>query len=392
MQVKFGAIVTNGSGKIGGQFISSDRNGSSLRTKNFKAKNSQVNTISQRGIVSLMSRAWRELTEAQRQLWQSYAATLSLKNNGYGGAYLSGFQTFMQVNCSFYVDGDSIVTTPSFNLDALPVQIVSFGLGSLPVVPSRFAPIGGGLFVCLVPENDPLFDPSTPKALVCADNYITSSSVYQRNPLSSIYANGTYIGSSVNNTEIMANAGLSLFPLALFCIAYGGGGFSDWCFPSRDAALAIANGGKPSFLNPYDLIFSSTEVDSSNADVISLNANNYSSYGKNFTYPTVPVRFCSVPVSSGLVINLSSDLLSNIKVKVSVTKPVSIGISNPRNTFTDLGIFDSSSASKVDITAAYEAKFGSLSGLSGKIFIKAFVFDSVTKQRSNAFISSTTLS
>ena len=151
MQVKFGAIVTSDSGKIGGQFISGDRSGSSLRTKNFKAKNSQVNSISQRGIVALMARAWRELSEAQRQLWQSYAATQYSKNSVSGNSCLSGFQTFMQVNCSFYVDGDSIITQPTNILSALPVTIESFDYSNTSQTYTRGQAALGGVFLCLLP-------------------------------------------------------------------------------------------------------------------------------------------------------------------------------------------------------------------------------------------------
>lgn len=391
MQVKFGAIVTSGSGKIGGQFISGDRSGSSLRTKNFKAKNSQVNTISQRGIVAMMSRAWRELTEAQRQLWRSYAATQYSKSFSYGAASLSGFQTFMQVNCSFYVDGDSIIAQPQTMLSALPVTIESFVKASTTPVFSKFDEILGGYFICLLPSTDPLYDPAVPKALIAAKNFVTSAKAYQTKDFGRWYSSGRKIGSSLSNSAILISKGVTLSPLVFECIAYNGGGFSDWVFPSIDAMSSIIAEPTLDMYLAFNRMWSSTEENEFAA--VSINPVYKAMYSdfKADSYVTIPIRISAVPALPSLCINLSAELSGTLAVKVSVTKPVSVGISNPRNTFTDLGIFTSSVDNKIDITAAYIAKFGSLSGMSGKIFIKAFVFDSVTKQRSNAFISSTTL-
>lgn len=392
MQVKFGAIVTSGSGKIGGQFISGDRSGSSLRTKNFKAKNSQVNTISQRGIVSVVSRAWRELTEAQRQLWQSYVAAQYSKNFVYGATSLSGFQTFMQINCSFYVDGDSIITQPPTMLSALPVTIESFVKASTIPVFSKFDEILGGCFICLLPSTDPLYDPAIPKALIAAKNFVTIAKAYQTDDFEVWHSSGRKIGNSISNSAILVSKGVALSPLVFECIAYNGGGFSDWVFPSIDAMSAIIAEPTLDMYLAFNRMWSSTEENTfASVSINPVYKSLYSDF-KADSYVTIPVRISAVPALPSLCINLSTELSGTLAVKVSVTKPVSIGISNPRNTFTDLGIFDTSSDSKIDLTSAYEAKFGSLSGMSGKIFIKAFVFDSVTKQRSNAFVSSTILS
>lgn len=392
MQVKFGAIVTNGSGKIGGQFISSDRNSSSLRTKNFKAKNSQVNTISQRGIVAMMSRAWRELTEAQRQLWQSYATTQSLKNNGYGGDYLSGFQTFMQTNCSFYVDGDSVITEPSFNLNALPVRLLSFNSSNSSSSYNRGDDLGGGVFVCLLTESDPLYIAGKTIALILQKDYPNIEDFFQNNSSFSVNATGGFIGSSVENFNKMLNSIGSYSPIALAVSQLNLGGFSDWVIPSSAAILECAKEPLPVYWLSILNCWSSNEFNSSMAFYLPYGFSSMIPEAKMTSYSCAAVRFHEIQPNSSLYLNLSDNLPSGIKVKISVTKPVSIGISNPRNTFTDLGIFDTSSNSQINLTAAYEAKFGSLSGMSGKIFIKAFVFDSVTKQRSNAFISSTVLS
>ena len=69
MKLKFGAIVTDGRGKIGGHVASKNRSGAYLRTK---VTPSNPNTVAQaqaRGILASLSQGWGQLTDSQRQGW-----------------------------------------------------------------------------------------------------------------------------------------------------------------------------------------------------------------------------------------------------------------------------------------------------------------------------------
>lgn len=69
MKLKFGAIVTDGRGKIGGHVASKNRSGAYLRTK---VTPSNPNTVAQaqaRSILSSLSQGWSQLTDGQRQGW-----------------------------------------------------------------------------------------------------------------------------------------------------------------------------------------------------------------------------------------------------------------------------------------------------------------------------------
>ncbi len=69
MKLKFGAIVTDGRGKIGGHVASKNRSGAYLRTK---VTPSNPNTVAQaqaRGILASLSQAWGQLTDSQRKGW-----------------------------------------------------------------------------------------------------------------------------------------------------------------------------------------------------------------------------------------------------------------------------------------------------------------------------------
>ena len=69
MKLKFGAIVTDGRGKIGGHVASKNRAGAYLRTK---VTPSNPNTVAQaqaRGILASLSQGWGQLTDSQRNGW-----------------------------------------------------------------------------------------------------------------------------------------------------------------------------------------------------------------------------------------------------------------------------------------------------------------------------------
>ena len=71
MKIKFGAIVTDGRGKIGGHVASKNRSGAYMRTK---VTPSNPNTASQsqaRSILASASQNWRNLTDSQRKAWNN---------------------------------------------------------------------------------------------------------------------------------------------------------------------------------------------------------------------------------------------------------------------------------------------------------------------------------
>ena len=69
MKLKFGAIVTDGRGKIGGHVASKNRAGAYLRTKVTPSNPSSVAQTRARSILSSTSQMWQTLTESQRSGW-----------------------------------------------------------------------------------------------------------------------------------------------------------------------------------------------------------------------------------------------------------------------------------------------------------------------------------
>ena len=69
MKLKFGAIVTDGRGKIGGHVASKNRAGAYLRTKVTPSNPNTVAQMQARSILASLSQGWSQLTDSQRQGW-----------------------------------------------------------------------------------------------------------------------------------------------------------------------------------------------------------------------------------------------------------------------------------------------------------------------------------
>lgn len=69
MKLKFGAIVTDGRGKIGGHVASKNRSGAYLRTKVTPSNPNTVAQVQARSVLSSISQMWQTLTESQRSGW-----------------------------------------------------------------------------------------------------------------------------------------------------------------------------------------------------------------------------------------------------------------------------------------------------------------------------------
>ena len=69
MKLKFGAIVTDGRGKIGGHVASKNRAGAYLRTKVTPSNPQSVAQVQARSILASLSQTWQALTDSQRSGW-----------------------------------------------------------------------------------------------------------------------------------------------------------------------------------------------------------------------------------------------------------------------------------------------------------------------------------
>lgn len=114
MKIKFGAIIVDGSGKVGGQVIAKNKGGKYMRNKVTPTNPKSTAQVNQRNNFSEVSKLWRTLTDAQRAAWNS-AAALAVRKNIFGDNLpLSGFQYFGKLNGnSMLADGSNIQDPPT---------------------------------------------------------------------------------------------------------------------------------------------------------------------------------------------------------------------------------------------------------------------------------------
>lgn len=118
-RIQFGSIVTGISGKLGGHIFGNSVNGPTIRNlaaskklwgyigggSHRGAQTAQVN-------VSLISQTWKDLTDAERSAWTSYAVQYYTTHSLYGAHSLTGYSCFSKLNHNILLVGGTIITIP----------------------------------------------------------------------------------------------------------------------------------------------------------------------------------------------------------------------------------------------------------------------------------------
>jgi hypothetical protein len=137
MKIKYSALVSDVRGKLNGSVASKNRYGAYLRNKVTPVNRKTTLQQNVRASLSSISKAWRTLTEAQRQSFNSLAAEVN-KTNIFGDKVtLSGAALFMRLNRNIAVVGGTAISTapaiptlPSMNFLVLTAKVAA-GLISL---------------------------------------------------------------------------------------------------------------------------------------------------------------------------------------------------------------------------------------------------------------------
>lgn len=112
MKAKFGAIVVDGRGKIGGHVASKNRAGSYFRTKVTPVNPSTVDQQNQRNQLAGLSSGWRDLTAAQRSAWNAAVGDYA-KTDIFGDLRNpSGFNLYQRLNQNLLGVGIAVISDP----------------------------------------------------------------------------------------------------------------------------------------------------------------------------------------------------------------------------------------------------------------------------------------
>lgn len=110
MKAKFGAIVVDGRGKIGGHVASKNKAGSYFRTKVTPTNPQSTSQSGVRSIFSGLAQGWRGLTEEQRASWRAGAINFPYVDIFGDTKQLSGFGLYMQLNGNLVNVGTAALT------------------------------------------------------------------------------------------------------------------------------------------------------------------------------------------------------------------------------------------------------------------------------------------
>jgi hypothetical protein len=110
-KIKFGMMMTDASGKLGGQVFSKNRGGSYVRTKGIPTNPQNVAQMYIRGIFASLSSQWSALTEAQRTSFNNFVTDYG-KTDVFGDVRNpSGKNLFQRLNQNLSLTAQTLVTT-----------------------------------------------------------------------------------------------------------------------------------------------------------------------------------------------------------------------------------------------------------------------------------------
>jgi hypothetical protein len=154
-KLKFGSIVVDGRGKIGGHVLSKNRGGSYLRTKVTPVNGRSDGQLSVRNRFTGFSQGWRGLTEDQRAAWSAAVADFArtdifgdLKNP-------SGSNLYQRLNNILAQIGEDSISVPPIPSEVSQVVLssiaVSTGDGSIECTFAPTVPAGCTVIVRATP-------------------------------------------------------------------------------------------------------------------------------------------------------------------------------------------------------------------------------------------------
>jgi len=124
--IKFGMVVTDARGKLGGQVFSKNKGGAYVRTKVTPVNAQTAAQTSSRQLLSQFSSAWKALTQAQRDSWNAAAPNFP-GTNVFGDAVVkSGKNLYTRLNVNL-----SLIGSPTLNEPPVPAEVASAGIQSV---------------------------------------------------------------------------------------------------------------------------------------------------------------------------------------------------------------------------------------------------------------------
>lgn len=102
MQTKFGSLIVDGSGKIGGHVASKNKAGNFLRTKVKPTKSNSIGSVNQRNIFKKINYLWKSLTYDEVHSFNTASSDYFFTNAFGDKKKLTGYQLFVSINQNLF--------------------------------------------------------------------------------------------------------------------------------------------------------------------------------------------------------------------------------------------------------------------------------------------------
>ena len=126
MKAKWGALVVDGRGKLGGHVASRNRGGAYFRTKVTPLNPNTSFQQAARALLTLFAQGWRDLTADQRAAWNSAVSDFALTDVFGDIKSPTGFNLYVRLNTNIDIAGGSAIVIPP--LPAAVVQSIPSAL------------------------------------------------------------------------------------------------------------------------------------------------------------------------------------------------------------------------------------------------------------------------
>jgi hypothetical protein len=128
MRIKFGAIITDGRGKIGGMFVKRMPNGHSLNVLPRTKSKEVLSTHPQLNLLGYIFRSWSTLSEGDRNLYIDIAASTPVTDAFGNLKYLNGRQMFTALNGRVFQQLNTFIDVANYT------NVIAVGVWSLGTV------------------------------------------------------------------------------------------------------------------------------------------------------------------------------------------------------------------------------------------------------------------
>lgn len=123
-KILFGNVVADARGKLGGVVMSRNTYGGYVRQKVSPVQPRSQGQLNQRNFFATVVRSWNDLTQSQRDAWNSFAPLFPFRDVFGLSKARTGQNMFVSLNLALMSNALDVLTDPPVNLDVLGVTSV----------------------------------------------------------------------------------------------------------------------------------------------------------------------------------------------------------------------------------------------------------------------------